>query len=204
LSSLSGFLKERHRKIPFKVSLALLLATSLLAFLTPAKLLPLLAIVVTIVFIYVAGFRQLLPLTKYFLLFVIPLVIASLLLQVIVGAIDFALIVTTFTKVYTLYTVSSIVMKSFSTREFISLFRKLKFKPLIVVLLTLKLTYYSASILTDVLDVYKVNMGHLRKRGFLCRAMLSVIQIKAFVQLFTVKALEVGEAMYTRYKKFVG
>jgi len=181
-----------------------LLTTSLLAFLTPANLLPLLAIGVTIVFIYVAGFEQLVPLTKYFLLFIIPLSIASILLQVIVGAIDFALIVTNFTKIYILYTASLIAMKSFSSIELVSFFRKLKFKPLIAVLLALKLTYYSASIFTDLVSVYKVNVGYLGKKGFLCRVMLLVMQIKAFVQLFTVKALEVGEAMYTRYKKFVG
>ena len=71
-------LRERCRVLSFRISLALLILTSLLVFALPVKLLLLVAIAITMLFLYVAGFEQLFTIVKHFALFVAPLAIASL------------------------------------------------------------------------------------------------------------------------------
>jgi len=198
------FLRERCRVLSFRISLALLILTSLLVFALPVKLLLLVAIAITMLFLYVAGFEQLFTIVKRFALFVAPLAIASLFFQIAAGFLNLLLLAITITRIYTLYTVSLIVVKCFSAKELLSLSRGLGPKFFTAILLALKLMHYSALLLNDVRDVYRVNLGYLCGKRFLCRVMLFVVWVRAFVQLFTVKALEVGEAMYTRYRGLVG
>jgi hypothetical protein len=193
-------LRRCCKVLNFSTALAILFTVSVAVFVLPVEVLPLI-LALTLLLLYISRPRELVELVKRFALFVTPLATASLLFQIVIGLLDLYQLLTTLGRVYTLFVASAIAIKSFSAKELLSLARRLGFKAFLTLLLAIKLLKYSTQVLADVRTVYKANLGHVcGEKSFLCRARLTAVWVRAFAQLFTVKAFEVGEAMYTRYR----
>jgi hypothetical protein len=194
-------LRRCCKVLDFSTALAILFTVPVAVFVLPVEALPLLILALTLLLLYISRPRELVELVKRFALFVTPLATASLLFQIVIGLLDLYQLLTTLGRVYTLFVASAIAIKSFSAKELLSLARRLGFKAFLTLLLAIKLLKYSTQVLADVRTVYKANLGHVcGEKSFLCRARLTAVWVRAFAQLFTVKAFEVGEAMYTRYR----
>lgn len=188
------------RRLGFGLALATLFTVSVLVFVVPEHFQPLLSFISTLLLLYSSGPRRLTELAKVFAVFAAPFTLLSLLFQIATGLMDLHQLLVTLAKIYTLFIVSAIAVDSFSAKELLAFGKRLGVRPFLALLLAIKLLKYSSHILADVHSLYVVNLGHLCRKSIVCRARLTTVWIKAFSQLFIVKALEVGEAMFTRYK----
>lgn len=105
-------------------------------------------------------------------------------------------------RIYILYMSAITVSRLISVKSFVGLSRRYRFGYAIALLLAFKLARYSHLMLTDINGIYSTNVGSACVNNVLCKARLTIMKMKAFSQLFIVKALEIGEAMYTRYYTF--
>jgi hypothetical protein len=191
-----------RRNVDFRITLTLLITVSILAFSTPCHVLLLITLVISLIAVYISSSRDLLQNIKYFSTFITPLISISLILQVAIGILDFSTIAVAILRIYTLYITAFIVSRTISVKNVIDFARKYRLTLVIAILLAFKLTRYSTSILTDISDIYSTNIGFLCV-NIVCRTRLTIMKMKAFSQLLIVKALEVGEAIYTRYPTIV-
>jgi len=192
-----------RRNVDFRITLTLLITVSILAFSTPCHVLLLITLVISLIAVYISSPGDFLQNIKYFSTFITPLVSISLILQVAIGILDFSTVAVAILRIYTLYITAFIVSRTISVKNVIDFARKYRLTLVIAILLAFKLTRYSTSILTDISDIYSTNIGFLCVNSIVCRIRLTIMKMKAFSQLLIVKALEVGEAMYTRYPTIV-
>ncbi|MGC8975521.1 MAG: hypothetical protein ACP5KB_04910 [Thermoprotei archaeon] len=177
-----------------------LLVTTTLTTILPNHLLVVVAVAATLITTYLLrSLRQLLIVMKVFTYFILPFIVASTIVQYFLGILDTRTLMTSTLRLYTLYTMSVILVKYLNPKDLVSISRYLGLKYVLTLLIAFKLIDLGVGTLNELSELYGVNLGRAC-RGFKGRLLLLKLLTQSFTQLFVMRTLDIAESMYCRYR----
>ena len=146
----------------------------------------------------VRGVREVL--SAYVLLapFIIAYSIAALIMQVVLGVVDPYAIVVNSARITSVALLATLLMSKLSTADLISIIGKYSPAAALGVALAIKSLQVVALALMRLHDVYSINLGNTGS-GLKRKLILTTSLARAVTYLSIVNALDVSEALYTRY-----
>jgi len=157
-------------------------------------------ILTTITVVYMVKYlKDFIMLMKVFTVFILPFITSSLIMQLFLGLLDISRIVLSTLKMFLLYILSITLIKLVTPRDLLSMVKYLGLKPVLVLVLGLKVVNLGITTLNDITSIYSVNLGGIC-RGFRQRLLLIRLVTQAFIQSFIVRVLDMGESIYCRYR----
>ncbi len=188
----------------YLIKYKLVVITSLLILIIVVTLLDSLTLIATalaiVVIIYIMRcLRDFILTMKVFTLFILPFITSSLTIQLFLDLLDVSRIILSTLKMFLLYILSITLIKLITFKDLLSMVKYLGLKPVLILILGFRIINLGITTLNDITSIYNVNLGIVSK-GFKRKLILIKLVTQAFIQSFIVRVLDMGEAIYCRYR----